>query len=103
MELHFLAGQAQQVPNVVHLERFAYVIEGARFHRLDGGLYRRESRDHHHQRTWPALAHLAQELHATMAGHLEVGENEVELVPFEHFDGLRHGRGGVHGVAVLRQ
>ena len=73
-----LQGLVDEKPHFVGAERFQDVIEGAALHGLDRGLHGAVGGDDDDRQPGEVLAHPGEQLHASHAGHLQIGDDELE-------------------------
>ena len=97
-----VAGLADRALQRDRVERLFEVVERTVPHRFDGRGHRGMGRDHQHLHAEPAALDLADEFEAVHAGHLQVGDDDVDRPlgqPGERFDGAGAGGDVVAGVA----
>ena len=87
----------------IDVERLAQVVAGAEPHRLDGGVGRRERRDHDAEDVLVDLLGGAQHLDAAHVGHLDVGDQQVDRLALEEVDRGAAVLGEQHLVALAPQ
>jgi hypothetical protein len=87
----------------IDVERLAQVIAGAQPHRLDGGVGRRERRDHDAEDVLVDLLRGAQHVDAAQVGHFDVGDQQVDRLALEHRDRRAPVLGEQHFVALAAQ
>ena len=68
-------------------ERFQHVIAGADFHRFDGGFNRAKGGHDDDGHCCVGAFDGLQEFDAAHAGQFEIGDNQVELIGIEEFEG----------------
>ena len=79
--------------HLLDLERLLHVVERADLHRLDRRVHRSERRHQDDRRRRVQRARRAQDVHAVAAAHLQIAEDDVEVVVVQTLD---------RGVAVRR-
>src|SRR5207244_2228830 len=72
----------------LEVERLEYVIEGAELHRVHGRLHSAVGREQHHRHLGVDLAYTGKQLETRHARHLEIGEDQVELLGLEPLERL---------------
>src|SRR2546430_9476879 len=72
----------------LEVERLEYVIEGAELHRVHGRLHSAVRREQHHRHLGVDLAYTGKQLETRHARHLEIGEDQVELLGLEPLERL---------------
>ena len=100
-ERALLRDEPEDLAHLLATERFSDVFERPELHRLDGRRDGREPGDDDHVGARPPLADLAQEVETALAGHLEVGEDDVALAPLEDLEGLAGRRGHLDLMALI--
>jgi hypothetical protein len=82
-----LDGPLDADQELVPLEGLGHVVEGAGLDGLDGRLDRGERRHEHHRQFVVELADGLDQFDARHAGHLEIGNHAVGLLPGDHRQG----------------
>ena len=67
-------------PQLGHVHRLGEIVGGALLDGLDGGLHVAMAGDHHHLGLRGLLPGLAQNGESVQVGHLEVGQDDVEII-----------------------
>ena len=86
-----VVGLSDEVQDLRSLERFRQVVEGARAHRFDGGVHRRVAGHQDDLGLGLDLLRGPEQFDPVGPGQLQVGEDDVEPVPFEPLDPLKRG------------
>ena len=87
----------------IDVERLAQVIAGAEPHRFDGGLGRREGRDHDAEDVLIDVLRRAQHVDAAQVGHLDVRDQQVHRLALEQVDRRAAVLGEQHFVSLAAQ
>ena len=87
----------------IDVERLAQVVARAETHRFDGGVGRRERRDHDAEDVLIDLLRGAQHVDAAQIGHLDVRDQQIDRLALEQIDRRAAVVGEQHFVAFAPQ